>query len=70
LEPEVNLCVFANRIVPDVFERPWHAEFFSVPRRQDCLDCAVAPGDVAADAEQILAALARGKKPFSLSPVE
>jgi molybdopterin/thiamine biosynthesis adenylyltransferase len=58
LGPEVNLCVFANRLVPETFPRPWHGEFFHIPAREDCLDCGAAPRSVEADAKKILAELA------------
>lgn len=58
LGPEVNLCVFANRVVPGTFARPLHGEFFSVARRQDCLDCGEPAGNIEAEAGRILAALA------------
>lgn len=67
LEPKINLCVFANRLVPGTFTRPLHAEFFSVPRRQDCLDCGAAPHNLDQDAERILAQLTQREKPFTFS---
>lgn len=67
LPSEINLCTFANRLVPGTFPRPWHAEFFEVPRRQDCLDCSASPQNVEADAARILAGLGR-KKQTALLP--
>jgi hypothetical protein len=67
LEPEINLCVFANRVVPGTFARPWHAEFFKIPRRADCLDCGEAPRDLEEYADRILGGLARREKESSLS---
>jgi len=64
LPPEVNLCVFANRLVPGTFARPWHAEFFSVERRPDCLGCGQAPANVEAEAGKILSTL-QGAAPGS-----
>ncbi|HTL57460.1 MAG TPA: ThiF family adenylyltransferase [Candidatus Limnocylindrales bacterium] len=55
---EFNLCVFANRLVPGTFERPLHADFFSIPRRENCLECGGAPKDVDEEAEKILTRLA------------
>jgi molybdopterin/thiamine biosynthesis adenylyltransferase len=57
LPPEVNLWVFANRVVPGTFKRPLHAEFFRVPRQTDCLVCGKVSGDVETEAERILAAV-------------
>ncbi len=57
LPPSVNLCVFANRIVPGTFARPLHCEFFSVSKRADCLECGEVPAEVEAEAEQILSGL-------------
>lgn len=57
LPPEVNLCVFANRVVPGTFARPLHCEFFSVSKRADCLECGEAPAQVEAEAERILRGL-------------
>ncbi len=57
LPAAANLCVFSNRIVPRVFARPWHAEFFAVPRRQDCLDCGQPPVGAEAQIDGIVAGL-------------
>ena len=55
---EFNLCVYANRLVPGTFERPLHAEFFSIPRRENCLACGLAAKDLECEAELILSRLA------------
>ena len=57
LPPEVNLCVFANYMVPGLFSRPWHGQFFSIPRRPDCLNCGVVPGEVESESARILSNL-------------
>jgi hypothetical protein len=57
LSPEINLCVFANRVVPETFARPLHAEFFQIAKRRECLDCGQADADVERQAKKILAAL-------------
>ncbi len=57
LEPEVNLWVFANRIVPGTFERPLYCEFFRVPQHEDCLVCGKVRGDIEAEAGRILASV-------------
>ena len=59
LPPEVNLCVFSNRLVPGTFARPWHCEFFSVPRQSNCLGCGQTPSDLEAEAGRILSTLHR-----------
>lgn len=59
LPPEVNLCVFANRVVPGVFARPWHCEFFNIDKRADCLHCGEIPNGVQEKAAGILSALGR-----------
>ena len=61
----INLCVFANRLVPGTFARPWHAEFYNVPQLADCLACGVAPRNIEADAERILSGLARRTAEFA-----
>ena len=53
----VNLCVFANRIVPGIFDRPLHGEFFCVPQDPECLLCGRRRENLEAEAEQILASL-------------
>jgi molybdopterin/thiamine biosynthesis adenylyltransferase len=70
LRPKINLCVFANRIVPGTFSRPWHGEFFEVPRHEDCLDCGTTPPDVEEDAERILTELGQRERKFSGSAIE
>ena len=55
--PEVNLCVFANRVVPGTFARPWHADFYHVAQRPDCMDCGAVADDVNDEARRIFAAL-------------
>lgn len=57
LPAEVNLCVFANRVVPGTFTRPWHCEFFRVARRKDCLECGQATGELELEAARILSSL-------------
>jgi molybdopterin/thiamine biosynthesis adenylyltransferase len=64
LPPEVNLLVFSNRIVPGVFERPLHCNFYHVPKDSKCLTCG--PKTIAeSDADRILTALGKppGQKP-------
>ncbi len=56
LPPEVNLCVFANRLVPGTFARPWHCEFFSIPRRNDCLCCGRTSDGFEREADNVLLA--------------
>ncbi len=53
LRVEPNLIVFANRRVENIFERPFHAEFFQIKRRQDCLICGKRSADVEPAAEHI-----------------
>lgn len=57
LPPSVNLCVFSNRVVPSFFARPWHGEFYSVPRAPDCLDCGTLAGNIEAEAARIVGSL-------------
>lgn len=57
LPPEVNVCVFANRVVPGTFARPMHAEFFRVIKRADCLSCGTAQRDFEDEAANILSGL-------------
>jgi molybdopterin/thiamine biosynthesis adenylyltransferase len=57
LPQTVNLCVFTNRTIPAAFSRPWHGDFFAVPRSTSCLSCGDAPGDVAREATLIRASL-------------
>ncbi len=69
LPAEVNLCVFANRLVPGTFARPLHAEFFAVPKRNDCLDCGRSAADIASAADAILQSLrSRGRLDARLVP--
>ena len=58
--PEVNLWVFANRVVPGTFQRPLHCEFFRVPRQAECLECGRPNGDIEAEAGRILAGVGLG----------
>ena len=53
----VNLCVFANRVVPGTFARPLHCEFYRVSKRKDCLVCGAALSGIEEDAQRILSAL-------------
>lgn len=53
LDPRINLCVFANRLVPGTFPRPFHAEFFQIDRHPECLDCGSMGLDVERDASRI-----------------
>jgi hypothetical protein len=57
LPPETNLCVFANRVVPRTFARPFHCEFYIIHRREGCLSCSVPAGDIEPEADRIVAAL-------------
>jgi molybdopterin/thiamine biosynthesis adenylyltransferase len=57
LPESVNVCVFANRIVPGTFARPWHAEFYSVPRAPECLLCGAPGAGVDEEAARIRASL-------------
>ena len=57
LPPEVNLIVFANRRVPDHFERPLHAEFFYIKKHPDCLVCGQSGQQINSEAERILASV-------------
>ncbi len=59
LPPEVNLCVFANRLVPGTFTRPWHCEFFRVAPRSDCLICGQTLSAPGREVDNILSALQR-----------
>lgn len=54
MPPQVNIVTFANRVLPNVFSRPWHAEFFAVPRDSACLVCGGTEVGVEAEAQQIL----------------
>lgn len=56
---KANLCVFANRAIPGVSARPWHGEFFRLPRRAQCLSCGAPAADLEARAGEIRAALER-----------
>ena len=62
LPPTVNLCVFANRVVPGVFDRPWHADFYVVNNRADCLDCSDGGANVEEEAASILDSLRAGRE--------
>jgi molybdopterin/thiamine biosynthesis adenylyltransferase len=53
----VNLLVFANRLVPGTFSRPFHCEFFSISRQPSCLDCGDVAGDLDQKAERIVTSL-------------
>jgi len=57
IPPEVNLCVFANRVVPGTFPRPLHCEFYCIRRRKDCLNCGECPSDLEQESARILADL-------------
>lgn len=57
LPPEVNVWVFANRVVKETFARPFHCRFFSITRKADCLECGSAPADLETEAVRILSAL-------------
>lgn len=57
LPPEVNVIRFANRGHPDVLPRPYHAEFFVVERRPDCLVCGAKPDNLSPEDHDILAGL-------------
>lgn len=59
LAPEVNLCVFSNRIVPGTFTRPFHGDFYEILKKLDCLDCGETENDFEDRAKDILAALGR-----------
>ena len=56
---EVNLFIYANRLVPGTFERPLHCEFHVIARRPDCLVCGDSREDVDTEAQRILDALHR-----------
>jgi len=49
-----NLLVFANRLVPGTFSRPFHCDFFSIARHVSCLDCGETAGDLEREAERIV----------------
>lgn len=55
-----NVWVFANRLVPGTFPRPFHAEFFSLKRNNRCLECGSQPEDMETQAAGILERLGRG----------
>lgn len=57
LPPNVNLLVFANRVVPGTFRRPLHCDFYAVNKKAACLDCGQMEGDVQQEADKILTAL-------------
>jgi len=57
LPAEVNLIVFANRLVPGHFERPLHPEFFHIERQPGCLVCGHRDSNADSEAEHILASL-------------
>lgn len=53
-----NLVVFANRRIPEHFERPLHADFIQLSRLPDCLVCgAQADPAILQQADDILAKL-------------
>jgi hypothetical protein len=54
LPAQVNLWVFANRVVPGIFRRPLHAEFFSIPKDADCFNCGTAKAGLDQKANEIL----------------
>jgi molybdopterin/thiamine biosynthesis adenylyltransferase len=60
LPPQVNLIVFANRLVPGHFERPLHAEFFHIERQPGCLVCGSPDLTIEAEADAIVRSLAQG----------
>jgi len=57
IPPEVNIITYSNRIIPGVFSRPWHAEFFATRRDPACLVCGNQNDDVEAEAARILQTL-------------
>jgi hypothetical protein len=64
---EVNLCVFANRVVPGIFARGWHCEFYSVSRQKDCLICGQGCTGFEHDADRIVAELKKSSSSSSPS---
>ena len=60
LPPHVNLIVFANRLVPDHFERPLHAEFYHIQKQADCLVCGNRDAAMEAEADDIVRSVAQG----------
>jgi molybdopterin/thiamine biosynthesis adenylyltransferase len=62
---EVNLCVFANRVVPGTFARGWHCEFYSIARQKDCLTCGQGCAGFERDADRIVAELKKSSSSFS-----
>lgn len=67
LPAAVNLLVFANRLVPGTFSRPFHGEFFSIHRHPGCLDCGDVTGDLEQKAERIVTSLQAAAQPLSQS---
>lgn len=67
LPTPVNLLVFANRMVPGTFGRPFHCEFFSISRHAGCLDCGDVTGDMDQKAERIVTSLHTVSQPLSQS---
>ena len=60
LPPQVNLIVFANRLVPGLFDRPLHAEFFHIERQPGCLVCGSRDAATEAEADRIVRSVAEG----------
>jgi hypothetical protein len=54
LPAAANLLVFANRLVPGTFSRPFHCDFFSIARSMSCLDCGETAGDLEQEADRIV----------------
>jgi hypothetical protein len=57
IPPEVNVCIFANRPIPGVIDRPLHANYHVIPRQPNCLVCREASAMDDAEARQILSTL-------------
>ena len=57
LPAAANLLVFANRLVPGTFSRPFHCDFFHIARSMSCLDCGETAGDLEQQAERIVSGL-------------
>lgn len=60
LPAAANLLVFANRVVPGTFSRPFHCQFFSIKRHPSCLDCGEPVADLEKEAERIVTSLRAG----------
>jgi molybdopterin/thiamine biosynthesis adenylyltransferase len=67
LPAAVNLLVFANRVVPGTFHRPFHCEFFNIRRHSGCLDCGDVAGDMDQKAERIVTSLQAVSQPLAQS---